>query len=313
MPCNKPYTAYRSKNGKSKTGKHPIVFKKEHGIPGSQIEVPCGQCIGCRLEHSRVWAIRNVHESKMHEHNQYITLTYNNENLPSDNSLHKSDLQKFWKRLRKRGHNVRYYACGEYGDDTERPHYHAIVFGLELPDKELYSTSNGNRLYTSQTLERVWSHGHVIIGNVTFESCAYVSRYILKKWKGKTDYEIKKHYERINKETGLITQLLPEFQTMSRNPGIGKTFYEKYKNDFYQIGSDGRVTLRGGIQMSTPHYYDNQFENESTENFTRMEHIKQTRREIANDPERQLTQAQRNTKENSLRNRAAKQLQRKLN
>jgi len=311
MPCNKPYTAYRSRNGKSTTGKHPIVFNKANGLPGSELKVRCGQCWGCRLEHSRLWALRNVHESKLHDNNQYLTLTYNDDEIPTNRSLFKPHLQRFWKRLRKHGYNIRYYACGEYGDETERPHYHAIVFNLDVPDKKYYKAHNGNKLYQSQTLNNIWSHGNVIIGNVTFESCAYVSRYIMKKWKARSQYELDKHYERINKSTGEIYQIEPEYQTMSRNPGIGKKFYDKYKSDFYQDGTDGKVTIRGGIQCSTPIFYDSKFESESETNFLKLETIKLRRREHAEARAEDNTPSRLNTKESILRNKINKQLPRK--
>ncbi len=213
-----------------------------------------------------------MHEAQQNEHNQFVTLTYGNDNLPNYNSLHKPHLQKFWKRLRKRT-SFRYYACGEYGDETYRPHYHALVFGLNLSDKIPHRVDNGNQLYTSKSLERMWGHGHVIIGNVTFESCAYVARYIMKKTLGTfahTDYEV------INTDTGqVIDTIEPEYSTMSQ--GIGKSFYEQYKSDMYQNGTDGNCIIRNGIRVKTPKYYDNRFKLESENNTQRLEEIQKLR------------------------------------
>ena len=151
--------------------------------------VPCGQCIGCRLERSRQWAIRCVHEASLHTDNCFITLTYSPDCLPSDGSLNHDDFQKFFKRLRKHiaPKKIRYYMCGEYGEDLQqpsklgRPHFHACLFGLDFDDKQLYIVRDDVKLYTSATLEKIWGKGFVTIGDVTFESAAYVARYIAKK------------------------------------------------------------------------------------------------------------------------------------
>lgn len=314
MPCNKPYTVYQSRDRKTKKGKPAIEFKKSHGIPGSESQIACGQCYGCRMEHSRKWAYRNMHEAQLHQYNQYITLTYNDENIPYQGTLHKPDIQKFWKRLRKH-QAIRYYSCGEYGDEKERPHYHAIVFNLCLIDKVYYKTApSGDKLYKSKYLEKIWKLGNVIIGeSVTFESCAYVSRYILKKWKAKTKYELDKHYERTNKSTGLVYQLEPEFQTMSRRPGIGTGYYEKYKTDMYQHGTDGKIVIRGGISCSTPSFYDQKFEAESSTNSKRLEHIKEERKRLSELRADDNTPARLKTKESIAHHRATRQLPRNLN
>ena len=193
---------------------------------GRSLELPCGQCIGCRLERSRQWAMRCVHEASMHDDNCFITLTYNPENLPPDCGLIKSDFQKFMKRYRRAfpGKEIRFYHCGEYGDANNRPHYHAVIFGHNFDDwMYLFDSPSGEPIYTSPTLERIWGHGFVTVGSVTFESAAYVARYVMKKINGplkekideKTDL---KHYERVNAFTGEIIEVMPEYSTMSRRP-----------------------------------------------------------------------------------------------
>lgn len=312
MPCNKPYTVYKSRHKKTKRGKPAIEFNKKDGVPGTEFQVKCGSCYGCRLEHSRTWAFRNMHEAQMHDHNQFITFTYNDDNLPHHQSLHKPDLQKFFKRLRK-SKNIRYYACGEYGDKNDRPHYHAIIFGLELTDLVYHKTENNFKLFTSKTIAKLWKHGaHYIGESVTFESCAYVSRYIMKKWKARSAYELEKHYERIDKATGLVRNLLPEFQTMSRRPGIGFSYYKKFASDIYQIGTDGKVISRGNISCKSPTYYDYLFEQESTETQKRLDTIKEIRRQKAEDRAEENTPARLKTKEHIAQIRATKQLPRNL-
>ena len=147
MPCFKPLTAI-DKGTDPETGKKIIHFLKrfnhEHSIfiPDKGVEViklPCGQCIGCRIDRTKQWAIRCIHESKLHNKNCFITLTFNDEHLDSAGSLQKRDFQLFMKRLRKRfpNDNIRYYHCGEYGEQLNRPHHHACLFNFDFPDKKL--------------------------------------------------------------------------------------------------------------------------------------------------------------------------------
>lgn len=244
MPCYRPLKAWRSKHANA-SGKRSLVFKRQDGFEDLEVEVPCGQCIGCKLERSRQWAIRCVHEASLYEDNCFITLTYNDENLPKDGSLKPKHFQDFMKRLRKKfpDHKIRYFHCGEYGDEGGRPHYHAIIFNFDFPDKRLYKVANQQRLYTSETLESLWPFGFCPIGSVTFESAAYVSRYITKKVTGEFADE---HYQ--GKQ--------PEYVTMSRRPGIGKDWFEKYKDDI--TGND--FVVINGKRVGVPKFYDNQLD-----------------------------------------------------
>lgn len=255
-------TAYYG-NTLNPSGKRPLVFNQSYAYKGSDpkfvkpVQLPCAQCVGCRLERSRQWAIRCVHEASLYTDNCFLTLTYNNETLPKDNSLDKSHLQKFMKRLRRRypETTIRFYACGEYGDTHNRPHYHVCLFNFDFEDKKLWKVVNGNRLYTSEKLAAIWTHGYNVIGNVTFESAAYVARYIMKKVSGKKAIE-DKHYDFISDTTGEVHTVIPEFNTMSRRPGIAKDWYDKFKTDLYP--SDN-INVNGQT-MQPPKYYDKQFE-----------------------------------------------------
>lgn len=269
MPCYSPITATRSLH-QGPDGKYNIQFTPGDGVP---IQLPCGQCIGCRLERSRQWAVRCMHEASLHDDNCFITMTYRDQDLPDYASLNKRDSQLFFKRLRKRtGKKIRYYHCGEYGDQTERPHYHACLFGYDFPDKIPHSINhNGDTVYTSSILDDTWGLGNCMIGNLTFESAAYVARYVTKKITGPP---AKAHYERYDPETGEIIDLQPEYVTMSRRPGIGKGWYERFKTDLYP--SD-EVIVRGK-QCKIPKYYDGLYEIQEPEKFLE---IKQQRREEA--------------------------------
>lgn len=198
----------------------------------------------------------------MHEENSFVTLTFAPEYLPTDNSIRKEHLQKFFKRLRKNtGAKMRYFACGEYGEKKSRPHYHAILFGYGFPDKQLYTVRQGNRLYRSAILERAWPFGHSLIGEVTFQSCAYVARYVMKKWKKDSrddETEINMANAVVDRETGEIIEIQPEFCLMSRRPGIGRTWLEKYKTD-----TDKDFVTVNKHWQKLPKYYDQVLEVEN--------------------------------------------------
>jgi hypothetical protein len=291
MPCYKPITGYRSKFVNPKTGKRGIVFSSDSGYQDMQVTVPCGRCIGCRLEYSRQWAVRCMHEAQCHDANAFITLTYAPEHLPSDHSIHKEELQKFFKRLRKELGDVkiRYFACGEYGEKNNRPHYHAIIFGYDFKDKIVHTkTKNGDLLYRSPLLEKVWKKGHSLIGHVTFESAAYVARYVTKKFKGGKEGEKEEHYKIVDPETGEIHQLEPEFCLMSRRPGLGKKWLEKYKGDT----DKDFITLRGK-KMKLPKYYDSILEQEDE-----LDRLSLTGQEVKVSPNMEKRKAKRKSQIN---------------
>lgn len=246
MSCYHPLTAYRDLVTRS------VIFN-ERGESGETVPLtlPCGQCFGCRLERSRQWAVRCVHEASLHEFNSFLTLTYNPASLPLNRSLDKSHFQKFMKRLRFAISpiKIRFYMCGEYGDLNKRPHYHAIIFGYDFPDKELYKTVNGMPLYISSLLAKYWGKGFCTIGNVTFKSAAYVARYIMKKMTGDRS---KQWYSCLDKTTGEVWDLLPEYNSMSLKPGIAYDWYEKFKHEVYPADE----VIINGKQVRPPKYYD---------------------------------------------------------
>lgn len=252
MACHYPLRGYRAKNPSPK-GKYPLVMSPRLGNTDQPMDVPCGQCIGCRLERSRQWAIRCMHEMSLYPHNAFLTLTYKPTELPAHGSLNKSHLQKFFKRYRRwlGSHKIRYLACGEYGEKNDRPHYHAIVFNHDFTDKIPRERINGNQYYTSPKLDELWSHGHCIIGEANFETAAYVARYVTKKINGPMAEE---HYGTIiNEQTGEITpRRIPEYISPSRNPGIAKGWFEKYHKEVYPLDE---VVVKGKL-MKPPKYYD---------------------------------------------------------
>lgn len=246
MPCYKPINALLGPGGPT------FDSRKAFGIQGYSIDLPCGRCVGCLLERAKSWALRCVHESQMHEHNSFITLTYHPDHLPLNNSLEKKDFQKFIRALRQgTKKKIRYFMCGEYGEPTEknnyiaRPHFHALLFGLSFPDQYLWRVQNGNRIYRSPTLEKYWTKGHSEIGTISYASAGYVARYCLKKQHGETG---KREYAITDFETGelLDEQREHPYIAMSLKPGIGETWFHKFKSDLfphdYAITPDGRKT-----------------------------------------------------------------------
>lgn len=281
MPCYHPLHGFRSLRPNA-NGKRPIVFSSTRGDIGEPVSVPCGQCIGCRLEYSRQWAIRCVHEASLHASNSFLTLTYDDDHLPRDMSLDLDHFQRFMKRLRKKVGPVRFFHCGEYGEKFKRPHYHAIIFGYDFPDKQLFKIMpRGDRLYRSPILEKLWPYGYSTIGDVTFESAAYVARYVVKKINGKAADEIDeetglKHYELFDSVSGEIHQRRKEYTTMSRNPGIAAGWYQKYKSDVFPADE---VIMRGKA-LKPPKYYDALYEAENPNAFAEM---KEARKKAAED------------------------------
>lgn len=279
MPCYRPLKGYIGRSVNEETGKRPLVFNVDQSLIPVTQTIACGRCIGCRLDRSLQWAARCVHEAQMHDENCFITLTFDNKFIDENGSLKVSDFQKFMKRLRKMiaPKKVRFFHCGEYGAKFSRPHHHACLFGYDFSDKVLFSEKGGNKLYVSPQLMKLWPFGFSTVGAMTFESAAYVARYVLKKWsednldgaelyeamkafsetkkvvRGKDDLDefssenLKKKYYNNKKE---------EYVTMSRRPGIGQSWYDMFKTDVYP---NGCVVINGKTHKP-PKFYDLKFE-----------------------------------------------------
>jgi len=253
VPCYHPIRAYYARKGNA-SGRRSLVFDVS-GAGSVGMPIPCGRCIGCRLERSRQCAVRLMHECSVHADSSFVTLTYADEFLPPHGSLPpppRRDLQLFFKRLRKffGGERISYFAVGEYGDSTWRPHYHACLFGVWFPDQvERKAGSGGAPLYQSPTLDRLWGLGECLVGGVSFESAAYVARYSVKKVNGE---KAPAHYERVDSETGEVFYLEPEFMLCSTRPGIGRRWYERFGSE---VRAADAVVARG-FESKPPRYYD---------------------------------------------------------
>lgn len=282
MPCYKPLNAARFKTNKSKIW----FIKSGSPIPtnAEYLRLPCGQCTGCRLDRSRHWATRCMHEARQHDQKSFITLTYRDEELPMGGTLILSHWQNFMKRLRKHvkkyhGQTLKFYHAGEYGEQFKRPHYHAIIFGWAPVDAELLQMSGDNPIYRSATLESIWGHGFASFGDVTWASAAYVARYCLKKINGPKAEQIDpvtglRPYDRIDPRTGDICEVLPEYSTQSN--GIGKSFVQKYLSDVYPHDE----VIVNGHPTRPPRYYDSLYERDNPDS---MEEIKERRLSVMED------------------------------
>lgn len=249
--------------------KDPLIMSKATAII-EWIEIPCGQCVECRLQRSRRWADRCMLEMQYHKQSWFVTLTYDNDHLPLNECINeetgeynenatlvKKDLQDFMKRLRRayeyQGHDnkLRFFACGEYGSKTFRPHYHIIVFGLELdPDDLTFYKRNlqGDIIYNSNLISKCWKKGFSVVGDVTWQSCAYVARYIMKKHLGKES----EFYDNYN--------IVPEFINMSRKPGIARQYYDDHKDELFNDDFVTVPTHQGSVKVYPPPYFEKLFE-----------------------------------------------------
>lgn len=266
MACYKPWQLERPANS------------------GLFVKLPCGQCIGCRLDRQASWALRLTHESKLHDISCFVTLTYDNDHLPRGKTLVKRHVQLFMKRLRDslKPRKVRFFACGEYGPKDLRPHYHIILFGWMPDDLKLHTKQKTYRVHTSRTLSALWQdQGFVTVTDVNSAVCAYTARYVLKKVNGDRKAE---HYTRIT-EDGEMIEVSPEFSLMSRRPGIGHGFYEKFEKELRANDSG----ILNGRRKKLPAYYDKILAKQDEK---RVERIKYERQQEArkhrdnNTPER---------------------------
>lgn len=258
MRCLKPRKVGFKSDGKTIAWTHKKCDKEY-----AQFALPCGKCIECRLEYARQWAVRCVHEAKMHEENSFITLTY--DSSLKDTKLNYKDFQDFAKKLRESIHRntrkgepeyeknrISYFVTGEYGDRNKRPHWHAIIFNWRPADCLLkYVNERGDRVYSSKTLDKLWSNGITEVGSVTFESAGYVARYAAKKLVHGADQS--HEYQPISKK--------------SSHRAIGRSWLEKYYKDAF---GNGEIILFNPITKAVhkcgiPRYYEKWFKKHKPE------------------------------------------------
>lgn len=271
--CTAPLPARRV-NGQieflGRSEKERFFFGKRERL-GSVLQIPCGQCAECRLKRSREWAVRCMHEASLHPENCFLTLTYesteigNREGLKPDRvqrelSLHYADFSGFMKRLRAKysGKSIRFFCCGEYGETNPktrikdggkyRAHFHAILFNHNFADRVPCRLLDQAELFKSKEADKLWGFGAVRIGEVTFESAAYVARYAMKKVTG----DLAESVYTLVTEDGEMISRRPEMLVMSKRPAIGREWFERFGK--HAVHWD-RVIARGE-EMQMPRYYD---------------------------------------------------------
>lgn len=279
MPCCRPLKAFPS--GITSSGKvkykivpfsvgsldqfgNPVPDYVGHGDndTSSHFVIPCGHCLGCRIDQANEWSNRLVMEMQYHDSSYFLTLTYDDFHLnrvpycdkltgelkDDRGTLCKRDVQLFIKRLRKSkpSDSIRYYLCGEYGPTTDRPHYHAIIFGLHIGNWSLIESGvseTGNVYYTCPELESIWQNGFVSIEPANEFTCKYVCQYVTKK------IGIKPNQYRLDRGQ------VPEFSLMSRKPGIGRLFYDEYGVELFDKGVKFIGTFDGSVRVTPPRYF----------------------------------------------------------
>lgn len=262
MACYRPLPAYRDSSGS-------ITFDRRKG--DTELTLPCGACVGCRVARARSWSLRCVHEASLHKRNCFVTLTYSEDRLPPGGSLRYRDFQLFMKRLRKFSETrVRFFVCGEYGEQLFRPHYHACLFGYDFPDKKPVSLlSSSQTSWRSAILERLWPHGHAHLGSLNVRSAAYAARYVLKKVTG---FAGEAHYRRVDAD-GVVTDLVPEFARMSLRPGIASAWFRKFRSDVVTFD----YVVHEGKKYCVPKYYDRLLERDDPELLARWKEDRELR------------------------------------
>lgn len=231
-----------------------------------ELVLPCGHCVGCRLDNARMWSMRMMHEARYSKHTYFVTLTYADENLPPDADLRYSDLRDFFKRARhhyqgepaptSRRPNARqvtleapafrYFACGEYGDRTLRPHYHFAAFDFKIDDLRPFKQTASGWYFISESLRQVWRHGHVIVAPLEWSSASYISRYVTKKMRGQ-DIRIKRLAANEDEEAEYYT-----VQRAFQSKGLGLRWYEDNKQEVWDLDA---CLFRGQYLVKVPRYY----------------------------------------------------------
>lgn len=272
MACYYPMPAVRLDSG-------DISMNSRDRDRGSPLQLPCGGCSGCRRDRVASWALRCQHESQTWTSSLVATLTYDEEHLPPLGQLEPKHLQLFIKKLRRNFDGfdpladgstpIRFFAVGEYGDKSSRPHYHALLFNLSPEDIKPY----GSRYLQSPKIAKLWEHGSVILDRISPESCAYVAGYALKKIR---QIDRREPRELIDPATGEVAYYVPPFMRCSNRPGIGAHWYHRYSRDLLR----GHVQHQGK-KLPIPRYYADRLKQQYPEEMYDLATDRQERNFIA--------------------------------
>lgn len=267
--------------------KVPIaVIDYRTGLLSEIVSIPCGKCLSCRDDRARAWAVRATCESLMYDENKnwFLTLTYDDAHLPCTNypTLSRYDITCFNKRLREYFRDtygeqgIRFFGCGEYGGTTYRPHYHEIVYNLDIRDLDFVGRNfRGDEYYTSKRIEALWDKGFITLARFSYDTAAYVARYVEKKRFGPAAEWYKEH------------EVTPEFTVAPRRPGLGRDYIENHFKTVYTSCENllegdvsdirDKLILPGGRIAKPPRYFDNVYQNVSQQHSINMALIKDVR------------------------------------
>lgn len=270
-----------------------MLKKYDNAMHYKKTIIPCQKCIGCRLDYAKDWANRTYLESTLYKHNYFITLTYDEEHLEYNEELIDQDgrswtdngnflptiktetFETFLNTLRKifereyHHKGIRFIGCGEYGEESARPHYHLILLNCPFPAETFFEPriKNNNVYYRNTILERAWKKGISNICEANWQTMSYTARYITKKVNGEAEIEL--YY---------ANGIIKEFFRQSRDPGIGKPYYDLHKEKIYESDSILISNKKGVHREKPPLYFDKLFEQENPE---KWKEIKRKREQAA--------------------------------
>lgn len=251
------YPLYRSSDG-ARVFPRPYYDSSDIGSrsPASRyVTLPCGLCFGCRMDNARMWSLRMMHEARYHENNFFVTLTYDDASLPPDADLRYRDLRLFFVNARHHFQTAakpfKYFACGEYGDKTLRPHYHFAGFDFKIDDLRPFKQTASGWYFLSESLRSIWKHGHVIVAPLQWDCAAYIARYVTKKMHG-SNLRDKGTFDPDTGELDLYT-----IERAFQSKGLGLPFYEDHHDEIWDLDA---CLFKGQYLVKPPRYYFKQLE-----------------------------------------------------
>lgn len=224
--------------------------------------LPCGNCENCLLKRAKEWGERNYLESLSWQNKWFITLTYNDDNLKwklGKPQLVRKDVTLFLKKIRNKGQKIKFFGSGELGTKTRRPHYHYIIYGLEINDLEVYKKNKSSYYYTSKWLNEIWGLGNALIADFSTETASYIARYTIKK------------------------KNIMEGEFLNQSNGIGKKYYQENKNDIYKYDKIAIKNNKGVYWAKPPRYYDKLYEKEEPDKYLEIKKMRMKNGKDFND------------------------------